>query len=69
MTTRGHKIRTNPSGRRVPYAYNEPEEFERSGDVPGIKYVIDAPSSEVPDEDINAFYGHRRQRTLSRRKC
>ena len=56
MTTRGHKTRANPSGRRVPYAYNEPEEFERSGDMPGVKYVIDSPSREVPDEDINAFY-------------
>jgi hypothetical protein len=24
--------------------------------MPGITYTIDAPSSEVPDEDINAFY-------------
>jgi hypothetical protein len=56
MTTRGHKTRVNPSGRRVPYAYNEPEEFERSGDVPGIKYVIDAPSSEIADERINDLY-------------
>ena len=56
MTTRGFRTRTNPSGRQVPFAYPEPEEFERSGDVPGIKYVIDAPSSEIADEDINAYY-------------
>ncbi len=59
MTTTGFKTRPNPSGRRVPYAYNEPEEFQwpgNSDEMPGIKYVIDAPSSEVPDEDVNAFY-------------
>lgn len=59
MTTRGHKTRVNPSGRRVPYAYNEPEEFKWPGDagkVPPIKYVIDVPSKEIPNEDINAFY-------------
>ena len=27
MTTRGFKMRTNPSGRRVPAGYNEPEEI------------------------------------------
>jgi hypothetical protein len=59
MTTRGHKTRTNPSGRQVPYAYNEPEEFEWRGkadEMPPIKYVIDAPSSEIADERINDFY-------------
>jgi hypothetical protein len=59
MTTRGHKTRLNPSGRRVPYDYNEPEEFhwpDDAEDMPGIKYTIDAPSAEVPDENINAFY-------------
>ncbi|MGA2620870.1 MAG: hypothetical protein ABSF26_24880 [Thermoguttaceae bacterium] len=56
MTTRGFKTRSNPSGRQVPYAFNEPEEFQRRGDVPGIKYVIDAPSQEIPNEEINAFY-------------
>ncbi len=62
MTTRGHKTRLNPSGRRVPYDYNEPEEFQwpdDAEDMPGIKYTIDAPSSEVRDEQINAFYRSR----------
>jgi hypothetical protein len=31
MTTRGFRMRTNPSGRRVAYGYNEPEEFQWSG--------------------------------------
>ena len=58
MTTRGFKMRTNPSGRRVPHSYPEPEEFNwpSDADEPGIKYTIDAPSAEVPNEDINAFY-------------
>jgi hypothetical protein len=59
MTTRGFKTRTNPSGRRVPYAYNEPEEFQWPGDseeMPGIRYSIDTPSQEIPNEEINAFY-------------
>jgi hypothetical protein len=58
MTTRGFKTRTNPSGRQVPYAYPEPEEFQWPDmeDMPGIKYSIDVPSQEVPDEEINAFY-------------
>ena len=56
MTTRGFKTRTNPSGRQVPYAYREPEEIGRAGDMPGIKFSIDVPSQEVPDEKINAFY-------------
>jgi hypothetical protein len=56
MTTRGFKMRTNPSGRKVPYGYPEPEEFGRSGEIPGIKYSIDVPSQEIPDEEINAFY-------------
>ena len=56
ITTRGFRTRANPSGRRVPFAYNEPQEFERPSDVPGIKYVIDAPSHEVPNEKINALY-------------
>lgn len=56
MTTRGHKTRTNISGRRVPSGYNAPEETQRVGDVPGIKYVVDAPSAEVPNEEINAYY-------------
>ena len=59
MTTRGFKMRTNPSGRRVPAGYNEPEEFNWPGDsaeMPGIKYSIDAPSQEIPNEEINAFY-------------
>ena len=56
MTTRGFKMRTNPSGRRVPYAYPEPEEIGRLQDMPGIKYSIDVPSSEIADEEINAFY-------------
>ena len=54
MTTRGFKMRTNPSGRRVPYGYNEPEEFQWPGDaedMPGIKYSIDVPSQEMPDEE------------------
>jgi hypothetical protein len=58
MTTRGFKTRLNPSGRRVPYAYGEPEEFNWSSgsEDTGIKYSIDVPSSEIPSEDINAFY-------------
>jgi len=40
----------------VPYAYPEPEEFKADFDMPGIKYTIDVPSQEVPDERINAFY-------------
>jgi hypothetical protein len=56
MTTRGFKMRTNGSGRRVPAGYSEPEEIGRSSDVPGIKYMIDAPSQEVPNEEVNAFY-------------
>lgn len=59
MTTRGHKTRLNPSGRRVPYGYNEPEEFQwpdKTEDMPKVKYTIDVPSAEVPDENINAFY-------------
>ncbi len=56
MTTKGFTMRTNPSGRRVPSGYPEPEEFGRSGDVPGIKYSIDVPSQEIADEAINAFY-------------
>jgi hypothetical protein len=56
MTTRGHKMRTNPSGRRVPYAFNEPEIMQRPADVPGVRYSIDTPSQEVPDEQVNAFY-------------
>jgi hypothetical protein len=46
----------NRSGRQVPYAFNEPEEFQRRGDVPGLHYSIDAPSQEKPDENINGFY-------------
>jgi hypothetical protein len=59
MTTRGFRTRPNPSGRRVPYAYGDPEEFEWPGgsdEMPGVKYVIDAPSQEVPNEEINAYY-------------
>ena len=59
MTTRGFKMRTNPSGRRVPSGYPEPEEFKWPGgadEVPPIRYSIDAPSQEVPNEEINAFY-------------
>ena len=56
MTTRGFKIRTNPSGRRVPSGYPEPEESGRVGDIPPIRYSIDVPSQEVADERINAFY-------------
>ena len=56
MTTRGFKMRTNPSGRRVPYGYPEPEEVGRSDEMPKIKYSIDVPSSEIADEKINAFY-------------
>ena len=62
MTTRGFRTRLNPSGRRVPYAYNEPEEFQwpaDKDDMPKLKYTIDAPSAEVPDENINAFYRSR----------
>jgi hypothetical protein len=61
MTTRGFKTRTNPSGRQVPYAYPEPEEFQwpDTEDIPSIKYSIDVPSQEVPDEEINAFYRSR----------
>ena len=62
MTTRGHKTRLNPSGRRVPYAYGEPQEFQwpdKSDDMPGVKYAIDAPSQEVPDEETNAYYKSR----------
>ena len=57
MTTKGFKMRTNPSGRRVPAGYNEPEEVGRSDEMPpGIKYSIDVASQEVPNEEINAFY-------------
>jgi len=59
MTTRGFKMRTNPSSRRVPSGYPEPEEFKWPGasdEVPPIRYSIDAPSQEVPSEEINAFY-------------
>ena len=59
MTTRGFKMRTNPSGRRVPSGYPEPEEFKWPGasdEVPPIRYSINAPSQEVPNEKINAFY-------------
>jgi DNA-directed RNA polymerase specialized sigma24 family protein len=56
MTTRGFKTRSNPSGRRVPSGYPEPVEFQRQGDVPGIRYSIDTPSQEVPSQEINAFY-------------
>lgn len=61
MTTRGFKMRTNPSGRQVPYAYPEPEEIQwpDTEDMPGIKYSIDVPSQEIPDEEINAFYRSR----------
>ncbi|MGA2622051.1 MAG: hypothetical protein ABSF26_31045, partial [Thermoguttaceae bacterium] len=62
MTTRGFKMRTNPSGRRVPYAYGAPEEFAWPGgseDMPGIKYSVDVLSQEVPDEKINTFYRSR----------
>ncbi len=58
MTTRGFKMRTNPSGRRVPAGYNEPEEVA-VGEMPGIKYSIDVASQEMPDEAINAFYSRR----------
>ena len=51
-------MRTNPSGRRVPAGYNEPEEIAR-GEMPGIKYSIDVASQEIPDEAINAFYSSR----------
>ena len=60
MTTRGFKMRTNPSGRRVPYGYPEPEEVGRSDEMPGIKYSIDVASQEIPDEEINAFYRSRK---------
>src|SRR5208283_2279430 len=56
MTTRGFKTRTNPSGRRVPSGYPEPEEFNSGMDIPPIRYSIDVPSQEVADEKINAFY-------------
>ena len=56
MTTRGFKTRTNPSGRRVPYGYPEPEEIGRAGEMPGIKFSIDAPSQEIADEKINSSY-------------
>lgn len=56
MTTRGFKTRTNPSGRQVPYAYAEPEEFQPSDDMPGVRYSIDVPSKEIADEEINSFY-------------
>ena len=59
MTTRGSMKRTNPSGRQVAYAYPEPEEFQRRGDVPGIRHSIDVPSQQIPDETINAFYRSR----------
>ena len=59
MTTRGFKTRTNPSGRRVPYGYPEPEEVGRSDEMPGIKYSIDVVSQEVPDAEINVFYRSR----------
>ena len=58
MTTRGFKMRTNPSGRRVPAGYNEPEEIA-VGEMPRIKYSIDVASQEMPDEAINAFYSGR----------
>ena len=58
MTTRGFTMRTNPSGRRVPAGYNEPEEVA-VGEMPGIKYSIDVLSQEMPDEAINAFYSRR----------
>ena len=47
---------------RVPDTFNEPEEFKWPGDpneMPGIKFVIDSPSQEVPDEKTNAFYRSR----------
>ncbi len=56
MTTRGFKTRTNPSGRRVPSGYPEPEESGRVGDIPPVRYSIDVPSQEVADEKINSFY-------------
>ena len=59
MTTRGFRTRANPSGRRVPYGYPEPEELhwpEKSDEMPGVKYVIDAPSSEIANEEVNAYY-------------
>jgi hypothetical protein len=56
MTTKGFQMRTNPSGRRVPTGYPEPEAFQRQGDVPGIRYSIDTPSQELPSVEINAFY-------------
>ena len=59
MTTQGFKMRTNPSGRRVPSGYPEPEEFKWPGgsdEIPPIRYSIDAPSQEVPNEEINSFY-------------
>jgi hypothetical protein len=59
MSIKGFKTRANPSGRRVAFAYTEPEEIQRQGDVPGIKYVIDVPSQEVPNEKVNAFYRSR----------
>ena len=59
MTTRGFRTRTNPSGRQVPYKYGEPQEFQwpaSADDMPGLKYSIDVPSQEIPNENINAFY-------------
>jgi hypothetical protein len=59
LTSRGFKTRTNPSGRQVPYAYAEPEEYQPADDMPDIKYSIDVPSQEIPDEEINSFYRSR----------
>ncbi len=59
MTTRGFTTRINPSGRQVPFAYPEPEEFQPADDMPGIKYSIDVPSQEVPSEEVNSFYRSR----------
>ena len=56
MTTRGFKTRTNPSGRRVPSGYPEPEEFRSPEEIPAIRYSVDVPSQEMPDEETNAFY-------------
>jgi hypothetical protein len=58
MTTRGFKTRINPSGRQVPFAYPEPEEFQwpDADDMPGIEYSIDVPSQEMPSEEVNSFY-------------
>jgi hypothetical protein len=64
MSTRSFQMRRNPSGRRVPAGYNEPEEVAR-GEMPTIKYSIDVASQEVPDEAINAFYGRRTPESTS----